>query len=73
MEKVKEPNIDYEVKDCPRCNQSFCPNCITFEEVDFVVFDNDIKWKGTDVCPWCYNQLIDLKAKKEVSSHSSPK
>lgn len=70
MEKVKEPYYD-EPNECPRCNQNLCSNCIDFKEVDFEVLDtpesvdaSEQQWKGERVCPWCYNQLIDLREKK---------
>lgn len=70
MEYVKIPN-NQETIQCPRCNQSYCPNCINFETVEFEVMDsseqisNKIQWNGVEVCPWCYNQLVDLKQSKE--------
>lgn len=70
MKKVKEPNKE-ELRECPRCCQDYCPDCVIFEEVDFEVFDgsdnlpyNKIQWQGLQVCPWCYNQLIDVNNKK---------
>ncbi len=68
MEKVQEPNIG-ETWECPRCLNSHCDSCVEQHTVDFEVEDKKegnpnigkIQWKGLIVCPWCYNQLIDLK------------
>ena len=67
MEKVEEPNVE-EIWQCPRCHQDYCRTCVDRCEVDFEVEDkpdgyneNIIQWKELQVCPWCYNQLIDLK------------
>jgi len=75
MEKVKEP-FPSEIVYCRRCDHGHCGECIDYIEVDFDVeeISNEnhpnpnaprIKenWKGEEVCPWCYNQLIDLKEK----------
>ena len=67
MKKVDEPNTNSEVWQCPRCKQDYCGECVDSVEVDFNIFDKpdgynqrDENWKGLQVCPWCYNQLIDV-------------
>ena len=68
--KMREPL--YDTKFCDRCEQSYCVGCVDFPEVDFDVKEIvnehhpnpkaerfEVKWKGNDVCVWCYNQLID--------------
>lgn len=73
--KVKEPSHN-EKNWCRRCNKTYCDNCVDVIEVDFDVKDNvnperpDLEhnmenFKGVKVCPWCYNQLIDLKQFEE--------
>lgn len=71
MNKVNQPILN-ETWECPRCLQSYCPDCVDKHTVDFEIMDKTegmpelkpIQWKGLFVCPWCYNQLIDLKEKK---------
>ena len=68
MEKpneVQEPDLRDNWY-CRRCNQEYCGECIERIEVEFDVEDDssdgqwkDNQWNGEDVCPWCYNQLID--------------
>ncbi len=73
MKKIKEPDVDDRF--CDRCEKSYCHNCIQFEEVNFEIKEQinehhpnpraerfEVNWKGNDVCPWCYNQLL-LKTK----------
>ena len=68
LEKVDTP--DYNDRFCDRCSNSYCDNCIDFETVDFDIEEIitpekrdkiTVNWKYEKVCPWCYNQLIDLK------------
>jgi len=67
MKKVNEPkNVD-EVWQCPRCRQDHCGDCVDKCTVNFDVMDKPegygqkpMQWKGLIVCPWCYNQLIDM-------------
>jgi hypothetical protein len=64
--KVDEPK-NYDSNWCSRCDQYYCAYCIDFCEVDFDVEENAYEdrpyfsqnLKGEQVCPWCYNQLID--------------
>jgi len=68
--KVKEPNWD-ENWDCSRCHQSYCRECVPIYKLDFSVDEKDrvttFHWTSiTEVCPWCYNQLVDLKNKQEA-------
>ena len=70
MKKVKEPIESETVYQCPRCRQDCCSNCQEAVNVDFEVedksdgFNTQIEqWKYKDVCPWCYNQLIDIVKK----------
>ena len=76
MEKVKEPKHYGGIKMCDRCDEQFCFDCIDFRQIDFDVGDNIlserpdleptiINRRGDNVCPWCYNQLIDLKEKED--------
>lgn len=72
IEKVKEPE-GKDVWQCPRCHQDFCEDCVDKHNVNFEVADEPegynqrtIQWKDLLVCPWCYNQLIDVAEKKEV-------
>ena len=72
MDKVKEPNTIEEVWQCPRCQQSYCGDCVSGYEVDFDIEDEpegfnqkEMQWEGETVCPWCYNQLIDLNLSNE--------
>jgi len=67
MKTVKEPDVE-ETRECRRCNQSHCKDCVDYHTVDFDILDSpegynqkDIQWEGIDVCPWCYNQLLNLK------------
>lgn len=76
MEKVKEPNVD-EAWKCPRCHQHYCCDCVDMCEVDFEIKDKSDgfntpieQWEELKVCPWCYNQLMDLK-NKGVTPNSS--
>jgi len=61
---------------CKRCDQYYCLDCISFYEVEDEIIekihhnnphfpDEDINWKGERVCPWCFNQLVDIKNKEE--------
>ena len=70
--KVEEPEGDWDVWECYRCKQSYCGECVETHEVKFDINDapeghnqEKINWKGERVCPWCYNQLIDLKEKED--------
>lgn len=68
MEKVREPTgAQSDTWYCIRCKKHHCCNCVESHEVDFDVKDTpeghneiDKHWKGEEVCPWCYNQLVDL-------------
>jgi len=77
--KVEEPKDYSECWECPRCNQDYCNNCVDWHKVEFDIADgsdknpkDNIEWKGLLVCPWCYNQLIDLKEKQTVETHIIP-
>lgn len=68
FEKVKEPSCEVECWECPRCNKTYCPNCVENCQVDFKVIDGSdhkptakIEWSGLFVCPWCYNQLLEKR------------
>ncbi len=67
MEKVDEPNVG-EIRECPRCMQNHCSNCVDFIMVDFAVCGisegykaQEQEWENREVCPWCYNQLLKLQ------------
>ncbi len=74
--KIKEYEQS-EIYRCGRCNQDYCSECNEAREVDFEVKDEPetnnlpefakekIEWKGEKVCPWCYNQLIDIAFPEE--------
>ncbi len=75
LEKVQEPKNYDENNTCERCDQEYCANCVDFETVDFDVvedinFDRPdlevtiVNYKDEEVCPWCYNQLIDIAGRK---------
>lgn len=74
MEKVIINNNHPKTYECSRCNQWYCMDCDTSVEVDFRIIEKEtgVDWKGKwewinqDVCPYCYNQLIDLKLKQDV-------
>lgn len=59
---------------CPRCDTYCCRECVDFHTVDFDIEEDIYEgqgfrppemrgWKGEQVCPWCYNQLVDIKNK----------
>ena len=65
-----------EVWVCDRCNKHYCTDCVDFKEVDFSIEENINEekdwlpvrlwdWSGVEVCPWCYNQLVDKFNEKE--------
>jgi len=78
MQEVKECYNNAEIYECLRCNQSYCDNCHPPQEVDFEIIEKvegfggkprvttteKIKWKDEKVCPYCYNQLRNLKIKQ---------
>ena len=55
---------------CQRCkNESetdgwYC-GCIGSVEVEFDIIEEGFNGKGEEVCPWCYNQLVDIKNKED--------
>lgn len=68
LNKVWEPS--YDSNWCRRCDKDYCIDCVSFEKVEFDIEENidekrpDLKpimqnWKGEEVCPFCFNQLID--------------
>ena len=70
MGKVDEPNVG-EVWECSRCKEDHCGDCVDSHEVDFDIIDKpdgintqDEQWKGSRVCHWCYNQLMNMKNKE---------
>ena len=73
MQRVKEPIVD-ELQHCLRCKQDYCLDCVEFHLVESTFqelinentpFERIISYKGTFVCPWCFNQIID-KLENEV-------
>ena len=58
MKKVQLPSNNEEPRECLVCQQLYCECCIKFVELDFKV-NNELVDEGDQVCPWCYNQLID--------------
>jgi len=75
MEKIKEPNETEIVYECGRCGQDYCEDCQSSVTVDFEVEDKSEgfntlleQWKDRKVCPWCYNQLIDIAQEQEVKN-----
>ena len=66
VEEPEHSDLDWE---CPRCQKFQCGDCIVGWEVDFDIyeermfFDKNVlrNFHGLRVCPWCYNQLVDLK------------
>jgi len=72
IEKVEIGNPDFECYECPRCSQHQCGHCNEPVEVDFNVIDSSenhpkdkIDWKDESVCPFCYNQLVDIKSNEK--------
>lgn len=72
MERVEEPDMCWEVWNCSRCGQEHCGDCVKGHTVDFEVWgkpdgynQQDENWEGSQVCPWCYNQLIDISQKTQ--------
>ena len=74
MEKVTISKCEEEHNQnwCGRCDKYFCVECVTMHTVDLGIVENihsdrdDLEpmyqnWEGEDVCPWCYNQLVDKK------------
>jgi hypothetical protein len=69
--KVKEP-LCQEVYECPRCCQNYCNQCCDSVIVDFDIKELErvgmsskmINWKDYHLCPWCYNQLVDISVSK---------
>lgn len=70
MEKVKEPDNQVDLYQCQRCKNDtdtdgwYCDSCTRSHEVDFDIEEDEYNWKGENVCPWCYNQLIDIAKSK---------
>lgn len=75
--EVDEPPYE-KPNHCERCDEIYCSNCVDFIEVDFDITEGinadhpnpnakryDQNWKGEKVCPWCYNQLVRIKERKE--------
>ena len=78
MEKVEISRAEKEYYEnyCRRCGRHYCLNCVDFHKVEIEVIekirhdnpnlpDENINWKDEEVCPWCYNQLCDLKNKQD--------
>lgn len=79
LKKVHESNSNMyqcpRCKDSAEYDGWYCDSCDTPYEVPFDVIE-DIKnwkgeiveknknWQGEDVCPYCYNQLVDIKLKE---------
>lgn len=65
MEKVKEEYNCAEMYLCPRCEGEgssdgwYCDNCNPKHEIDFDIEEDGKNLKGIEVCPYCYNQLVD--------------
>ena len=36
---------------------------VDFDIVETIEYSENNNWKDEDVCPWCYNQLIEKKTK----------
>ena len=69
MEKAIEDN-NSEVYECMRCRQNYCTKCNDSVEIDFDVNkeeEDSIVTKDDEVCPFCYNQLLE-KFNVEVKS-----
>lgn len=73
--EISKCEEEYHTNWCERCDQYYCWDCIDFVEVEGDLIENieipnpyfpDYKknWKGEKLCPWCYNQLVDLKNTK---------
>lgn len=81
MEKIKINENQGDTYECPRCEDSHCYDCHEYVEVDFGVSDNSdgeypnrlFHWKGENVCPWCYNQLVDIKLNADTNSKANKK
>ncbi|MEK7112208.1 MAG: hypothetical protein AAB875_02670 [Patescibacteria group bacterium] len=64
-----EEDYDSDVYECGRCEQGNCQKCNPLKEVDFEIEDAvfeygeevNKQWKGQEVCPFCYNQLVEKK------------
>jgi hypothetical protein len=85
IQKVREePYNNSEMYQCQRCKDEaesegwYCDCCNPSQEVEFDIEEQEdldemqrvTNWKGQDVCPWCYNQLVDLKNKTEAPNSS---
>lgn len=69
--KISRAEQEYNENWCRRCDKYYCLECVEFYEVTFDIEENvyadrpDLTphmetLKGEKVCPWCYNQLIDI-------------
>ena len=76
--EISKAEEEHSTHWCRRCDKYHCVECISFYTVDFDVEENIGRednpyienWKGEEVCPWCYNQLVDLKQTKNVRNNS---
>jgi hypothetical protein len=77
--EISRAEQGYSEKWCRRCDRYFCVECVDFHMVEFDIDENvnierpDLpkqmeNWKGQNVCPWCYNQLVDKKNAEEKGS-----
>jgi len=63
----EEPYNNAEMYRCERCKCDapsegwYCDCCNPQEVVDFEVIEDGVNKQGDTVCPWCYNQLVDVK------------
>lgn len=78
IEKVRE-DYNCQMFQCQRCKSEadsdgwYCNDCIGSAEVDFDIIENGVNLKGDDVCPWCYNQLVDIKNKELKNDNKNTK
>ncbi len=71
--KISNRVEGYDQNWCERCEKSYCKDCVPFRKVEFGIVENiyenkrpDLKpffknYKEHEVCPWCYNQLVEIK------------
>ena len=71
IRKVDECYNNSELYQCERCRHDtdnegwYCNNCNEPQVVNFDIEEDGYNLKGEIVCPYCYNQLIDIKQSKK--------
>jgi len=70
--EISRTEKEYSSNWCRRCDKYYCANCVPLYDVDFDIKENLGRddnplfenWNGEKVCPWCYNQLVELKKQR---------